>query len=135
VGHRDRAARLLLAAAVLLSGCAKQNARETAAAGADGRQVVGIDAVNDAFRPWAVQARVGQPLVVRLHNNGVTAHTFTIYDIDMDVVLQPGQRRTVTIHPPGGSVSWRFLCRFHDAGGMHGSLTFGNPPPSPLGPP
>ncbi|HEX8859154.1 MAG TPA: hypothetical protein VGC06_08725, partial [Actinomycetes bacterium] len=68
-------------------------------------------------------------------NNGVTAHTFTIYDIDMDVVLQPGQRRAVTIQPPGGSVSWRFLCRFHDAGGMHGSLTFGNPPPSPLGPP
>jgi hypothetical protein len=76
-----------------------------------------------------------RPVVARLHNNGVTAHTFTIYDIGMDVVLQLGQRRTVTVQPPSGAVSWRFLCRFHDAGGMHGSLTLGNPPPSPLGPP
>jgi plastocyanin len=83
----------------------------------------------------SVQARVGQPLVVRLHNKGVTAHTFTVYDAGVDVVLQPGQQRTVTVRAPAGATSWRFLCRYHDAGGMHGSLTFGNPPPSPLGPP
>jgi hypothetical protein len=41
---------------------------------------VTIDVVNDAFRPWVIEAQLGQPLVVRLRNKGLTAHTFTVYD-------------------------------------------------------
>jgi hypothetical protein len=52
---------LLLAAVLLPTGCAKQNAREATAAGPDGTQTVGIDVVNDAFRPWSVEARLGEP--------------------------------------------------------------------------
>jgi hypothetical protein len=47
--------------------------------------LVRIDVVNDAFRPWMIQARLGEPLVVRLHNKGPTAHTFTVYDTGTDV--------------------------------------------------
>lgn len=81
--------------------------------------------VNDAFRPWVIQAELGQPLVLRPRNKGLTAHTFTQYDTGTDVVLARGERRTVTIRPPAQATSWRFVCRFHDAGGMHGGLTFG----------
>jgi hypothetical protein len=66
-----------------------------------------------------------QELVIRLRNKGLTAHTFTQYDTGTDVVLARGERRTVTIRPPDQATSWRFVCRFHDAGGMHGGLTFG----------
>ena len=81
-------------------------------------QSVTIDVVNDAFR-----------------NKGLTAHTFTVYDRGIDVVLDRGEQETVTIQPPTGSVTWRFLCRFHDAGGMHGGVSFGRPPAGRVGPP
>jgi hypothetical protein len=42
---------VLLAAALPLAACAKQNAREAASVAADGTQSVTIDVVNDAFRP------------------------------------------------------------------------------------
>jgi hypothetical protein len=72
-----------------------------------------------------LEAELGQPLVIRLRNKGLTAHTFTQYDTGTDVVLARGERRTVTTRPPAQATSWRFVCRFHDAGGMHGGLTFG----------
>ena len=123
------------AAALLLAACAKQNAREAATAAPGGTQSVTIDVVNDAFRPWVIEAQLGQPLVVRLRNKGLTAHTFTVYDRGIDVVLDRGEQETVTIQPPTGSVTWRFLCRFHDAGGMHGGVSFGRPPAGRVGPP
>jgi hypothetical protein len=70
-----------------------------------------------------------------VRNKGFTSHTFTIYDSGVDVVLARGERRTVTIQPPTRPVSWPFLCRFHDAGGMRGGLTFGDPGPERLAPP
>ena len=42
---------MLLAAALPLAACAKQNAREAAS--------VAIDVVNDAFRPWVIESRLG----------------------------------------------------------------------------
>jgi plastocyanin len=135
VRRRLRAAALLLAAALLPAGCAKQNAREATVAGPDGTQTVGIDVVNDAFRPWSVEARLDQPLVIRLRNRGFTAHTFTSWDAGVDVVLRPGDDRTVTIRAPDQPARWRFFCRYHDAGGMHGGVSFGQPPPGPLSPP
>jgi plastocyanin len=134
VRRSRRVAALLLAAALLPTACAKQNAREAAAV-AGRTQSVTIDVVNDAFRPWVVKARLGRPLLVRLRNKGLTAHTFTVYDRDVDVVLRRGERRTVTIPPPTRPVTWRFVCRYHDAGGMHGGLVFGRPPPGRVGPP
>jgi hypothetical protein len=41
----------------------------------------------------------------------------------------------VTIQPPAQAASWRFVCRFHDAGGMHGGLAFGRVGPEKLAPP
>lgn len=79
-----------------------------------------------------LEAELGQPLVIRLRNKGLTAHTFTQYDTGTDVVLARGERRTVTIRPPAQATSWRFVCRFHDAGGMHGGLTFGRVGPERL---
>jgi plastocyanin len=82
-----------------------------------------------------IQAQFGQPLVVRLHNKGLTAHTFTVFDTGTDVVLRRGESRTVTSPPPIQATSFRFVCRFHDAGGMHGGLSFGDQGPARLAPP
>lgn len=69
------------------------------------QQSIEVDVVNDAFRPWVIQAELGQPLVIRLRNKGLTAHTFTQYDTGTDVVVARGERRTVTVRPPAQATS------------------------------
>jgi hypothetical protein len=57
VDRRFRAgAALAVAAALLLAACARQNAHGVATAAAGGTQSIDIDVVNDAFRPWVIQA-------------------------------------------------------------------------------
>jgi hypothetical protein len=84
----------------LLTACARQNAHGIAEAGPDGTQSIDVDVVNDAFRPWVIQAQLGRPLVIRLRNKGLAAHTFTQYNTGTDVVLAHDERRRVTILPP-----------------------------------
>ncbi len=110
--------------ALLLSGClAKQNMRERAPLGEHGTQKVGIDLVNAAFAPKAIEARAGQPLIVELHNKGFTAHTFTVDELHIDVVLDRGQDKTITI-PAQPAGTYRFYCRFYQAEGMRGHLGY-----------
>lgn len=117
---------LVLSCVLALAGCAKQNTRETAAAGESGTQTVGIDLVNDAFRPSAIEAMAGQPLVLELSNEGWSRHTFTLPDseADVDVVLDAGASETITVDLPEGQGEVRFICRFHHAGGMRGQISY-----------
>ncbi len=110
--------------ALLVSGClAKQNTRERAPLGEQGTQRVGVDLVNAAFAPKAIEARAGQPLIVELHNKGFTAHTFTLQDLHIDVVLDRGEDKTITI-PAQPAGTYPFYCRFHQAEGMRGHLGY-----------
>jgi len=124
LGH---AALLTTLITLSLASCAKQNARAATTRHDTGNQTVAIDLVDYAFRPQRVQATPGVPLAIQLRNKGFTADTFTIHDsnITVDVVLRPGQARTITVTPLPGPVSLRYLCRYHDPSGMHGQLTFG----------
>ncbi len=112
------------AVALALTGClAKQNTHERASAGEQGTQTVGIDLVNAAFAPKAIQARARQPLIIHLHNKGFTAHTFTSDQLGVDVVLQRGQDKTITI-PSQLAGAYRFYCRFHQGEGMEGQIGY-----------
>jgi plastocyanin len=106
-------------------GCVpKQNLRESAPAGEHGTQTVGVDLTNAAFTPRSIEATAGKPLVVELHNKGFTAHTFTIDAPHVDVVVDRGHDRTVTITLPSQPGRLRFYCRFHAAEGMRGQISY-----------
>jgi plastocyanin len=109
---------------LLEEGCAKQNTREEAGAGEPGPQTVGVDLVNDAFRPQTIEAGAGRRLVLELNNKGLSEHTFTLPDRDVDVVLDRGQGKTVSVELPDGRGELRFVCRFHNASGMHGRIAY-----------
>jgi plastocyanin len=47
------------------------------------------------------------------------SHTFTTDDPRTDVVVGPGEERTVTL-TAGGQVT--FSCRFHESDGMKGAI-------------
>lgn len=73
------------------------------------------------FEPTFVKAAGGREVRLSLSNKGNAPHTFTIDDLGIDEVLQPGAKATVTVKlPAGGTVA--YYCRFHKASGMQGAF-------------
>ena len=91
------------------------------ACGGGGRPggAVSLEADDFYFEPKEIRARAGQPLTLRIANEGKAAHTFTIASLGVDVELGPGDERTVTLTPTGEA---EFVCRFHQAQGMTGKI-------------
>ncbi len=78
--------------------------------------------IDDAyFAPTYVRASAGQDFAVELHNEGTVRHTFTAPDLGVDLELEPGDRRTVSITAPGSGHAV-FHCRFHQLQGMQGAV-------------
>lgn len=82
-----------------------------------------VDMVADDFffGPDQLSLEAGQTVTVNLENEGAAAHTFTIDDLGVDQVLNPGEGATITF-TPSQSGTIKFYCRFHQAQGMAGSL-------------
>jgi plastocyanin len=109
---------LALLACVAATGCGKQHGAEEAhpiAGSVD--QAVTIDAHDFAFRPHNITVDAHGDLVLTVENRGRATHTFTTDTPKMDVVLQPGDRRTVRLPT---TAALRFYCRFHESDGMRG---------------
>jgi plastocyanin len=90
--------------------------------GPQGAGVVKLGARNFGYVPDSIVAH-GTSVTIRFTNDGVSAHTFTVDNKDLDVVVQPGQ--TKTIHLSAGSSNLvEFYCRFHVNYGMRGTIAF-----------
>jgi plastocyanin len=61
---------------------------------------------------------------VKLENEGNTTHSFTIDDQDIDVDVQPGKTKTVTVELTNGKPV-DFYCSFHRSSGMQGAFFTG----------
>lgn len=115
-----RAVLLAVAAVVAWTGCGRQHGSEQARVEANGEQTISIDAHDMAFRPKTISVEpAAGDVVVTVRNTGRLSHTFTTDTPAGDVVLQPGDTRTVRF-PAGAPV--RFFCRFHEASGMRGAI-------------
>ncbi len=112
---------LLLVAVVALAvpGCGRQHGSEKAQVGPGGEQTISVDAHDIAFRPKAITVEPHGEVVVTVRNTGKLSHTFTTDVPAGDVVLEPGDSRTVRF-PANAPV--RFFCRFHEASGMRGTI-------------
>jgi plastocyanin len=121
-----RGAAALVASVLLIAGsagCAKQHDRVTATE-EEGQQTAQIELVDDAFRPLTVGAKADVRLVLHLHNEGLQHHTFTDGSSDVDEELGPGDKRTVTIPALADGDNLYFFCRFHEANGMKGKISY-----------
>jgi plastocyanin len=56
-----------------------------------------------------------------LHNEGNTAHSFTVDDQNIDTVVQPGKTAKVTVTLTAGKPV-TFYCKFHQGLGMQGAF-------------
>src|SRR3989337_3598908 len=67
--------------------------------------------------PTVLRGEPGQMLALEAFNEGGEAHTFTIAEEGIDVVLEPERETTIEItFPDSGPVV--FVCRFHSGPGL-----------------
>ena len=72
----------------------------------------------DTFAPSTVTVNRGQ--LITVDNVGQVPHTFTVTGHGIDVETQSGKTSQITIDLPPGT--YPFICRFHIALGMKGTL-------------
>ena len=114
-----RAVLLAVVAVLAWTGCGRQHGSEQARLEPNGEQTITVDAHDMAFRPKTISVEPHGEVVVTVRNTGRLSHTFTTDTPAGDVVLEPGDTRTVRL-PAGPPV--RFFCRFHEASGMRGTI-------------
>jgi len=69
----------------------------------EARNVVGrltIQLTDRGFIPSRFEEAINQPLAFTLVNTGTRRHTFTIDELDVDVSVEPGETRSITIPSP-----------------------------------
>ena len=91
------------------------------AADVAGKSAFTVDTYDNFFSPNVLMGSAGQKVSLTIANKGAAAHTFTITDQHIDVLLTPGTSQPVEVtFPKSGST--QFVCRFHETEGMTGEL-------------
>jgi plastocyanin len=85
---------------------------------------VTIELTDGGFVPNYIQSTSGHDLNVTLVNTGTRRHGFTIEQLDIDVMLDPGQTKTVVVHPSAGEGDFTYVSTAPGDDGMTGTLTF-----------
>ncbi len=86
-----------------------------------------IEQDDNYFEPTFMKVKDGQKLSIELENEGSNQHTFTITAMNIDQVVDPGQKKEIEI-TFSGTNDIAFFCRFHGASGMRGAFFFGSAP-------
>jgi plastocyanin len=82
---------------------------------------VEIELYDNYFEPTILKGKPGQKVELELKNEGKVAHTFTLSEQRVDKEIQPGdETETEVTFPQSGEL--KFVCKFHQAGGMIGAL-------------
>ncbi len=84
---------------------------------------VRLDLRDFNFAPHAIVVEHGRSATIVLRDESVHAHTFTSPELGVDVAVEPGQSRSVTVTAPGAG-QYGFYCRFHQASNMRGYVQF-----------
>lgn len=76
---------------------------------------------DDYFNPKVITIPNGRTSTLILKNAGQKVHTFTVEKLSVDVEVQPGQVKTITVEPknPG---TYQLICKYHFNEGMVGQV-------------
>jgi plastocyanin len=107
----------ILAAALVLGACG--GGGDTGGDGGGGGGASSLTMVDNAFEPADLTVASGTEL--QLANEGESPHTFTVQGDGIDEEVEAGQSSSVTIDLDPGD--YDFICEFHEAQGMTGTLT------------
>lgn len=84
-------------------------------------KAIEVELNDDNFNPKDITIPNGITTTLILKNKGVKEHTFTVEKLGIDVEVQAGQGKTITVKPkqPG---TYELICRYHFKEGMVGKF-------------
>jgi plastocyanin len=84
-------------------------------------KAIEVELNDDNFNPKVITIPNGKTTMLTLKNKGVKEHTFTVEKLGIDVDLQPGSVKSITVKPQQ-SGTYELICRFHFREGMVGKV-------------
>jgi plastocyanin len=95
--------------------------QEQAAAGAS--NAVEVESYDIYFEPKELSIPANSDVTVRLPNEGVTLHNFSIDELGISVDIDPGATQETVINAPAGTYEYYCNVPGHKEAGMRGTLT------------
>ncbi len=112
---------------LLLAGCGASSNGDNGTAGTAGDAIT-IKETEMTFTPNNITVQAGQTVNIKLVNNGIVMHDFTIDDLNGQQIskpLDPGKSTTFSLAAPSTAGTINFYCSQpgHKAAGMFGTIT------------
>ncbi|MGH2530692.1 MAG: cupredoxin domain-containing protein [Thermomicrobiales bacterium] len=98
-------------------------AGEEAAEDEDAATELTVDMAEMFFEPTEFSIPAGTDVTIRLTNSGVSPHDFTIEELGINEVLDPGAETTITINAEAGTYDYICTQPGHKEAGMVGVMT------------
>jgi plastocyanin len=84
-------------------------------------KAIEVELHDDYFNPKVISIPNGKPTTLLLKNKGRKEHTFTVEKLNIDVEIQAGKEKTITVRPTS-SGTYDLVCRYHLQEGMVGKV-------------
>ncbi|TCW47781.1 cupredoxin-like protein [Bacillus thuringiensis] len=87
----------------------------------DSRTVIEVELNDDYFSPNIITIPIEESTTLLLKNKGKNEHTFTVKKLGIDVVVESGKEKNITVTPKNTG-TYELICRYHLLKGMEGKV-------------
>ncbi|AAU18829.1 conserved hypothetical protein [Bacillus cereus E33L] len=84
-------------------------------------KVIEVELNDDYFNPNVITIPINESTTLLLKNKGKSEHTFTIKKLGIDVVVESGKEKNITVKPNSAG-TYELICRYHLLKGMEGKV-------------
>ncbi|MEM5686623.1 cupredoxin domain-containing protein [Bacillus cereus] len=80
-------------------------------------KVIEVELNDDYFKPNVITIPIEESTTLLLKNKGKSEHTFTVKKLGIDVVVESGKEKNITVKPKNTG-TYELICRYHLLKGM-----------------
>jgi len=84
-------------------------------------KVIEVELNDDYFNPNVITIPIEETTTLLLKNKGKNEHTFTVKKLGIDVVVESGKEKNITLKPKNTG-TYELICRYHLLKGMEGKV-------------
>ncbi|CUB11316.1 hypothetical protein BN2127_JRS1_03102 [Bacillus cereus] len=84
-------------------------------------EVIEVELNDDYFNPNVITIPINESTTLLLKNKGKSEHTFTVKKLGIDVVVESGKEKSITVKPKSAG-TYELICRYHLLKGMEGKV-------------
>ncbi|PKJ56108.1 cupredoxin domain-containing protein [Bacillus sp. SN10] len=84
-------------------------------------EVIEVELNDDYFNPNVITIPINESTTLLLKNKGKSEHTFTVKKLGIDVVVESGKEKSITVKPKSTG-TYELICRYHLLKGMEGKV-------------